>query len=618
VPTFSAGILYIRRINALELRNTELFGFLGDKSDPYVELALGDKWKGVTPVKKSGGANVKWDMLDLQLEVNREILANGYFNVVVKDKNTSGDSVIGVGRARLRRAGSKLGTECELVAYLTPSEKSKKKAGHVHIFTELKEPEPEEVLTLKDGFVSGKLEILKIQTFNLKNTELLAAMGDLPDPYCIVEVGEYFKKNTEVRNNAGGDVSWNLADFVADVKRDEVLNGYLKITAQDQNTSGDTLIGTGKASLMKCGGHLGEVQKLFIELSNEKYGPTGRVAILARLVEDVPDPEIPQTFNGGQLHVKSISLLNLPNVEFLKLTSNDPYVKLKIKEELKATPVCTIGGGTNPVWDNLDFKYSCDAGTIRVDHIAVEVWDKNSARKDHLIGSCLLPLKRTGAYFEQDVKLVADLVGPKSEPAGRAVLVARLGPHPPKVQEELFTLPAGFDVGTLNIQGIELHDYKNTEWVGKPDPYVRVEFGDWIDTTPTKNSADKDVVWSELDMRVEVDERTLKSEEIHVTVLDENTTRGDALIGTATLSVRRLCSNFGKQVSLKHELSTAAGAVSGTIIIHAALTPLKLEDAIDMIPESRIKIANGVLTIKKIAAEDLRGGSIFGNQVMYL
>jgi hypothetical protein len=68
-------------------------------------------------------------------------------------------------------------------------------------------------------------------------------------------------------------------------------------------------------------------------------------------------------------------------------------------------------------------------------------------------------------------------------------------------------------------------------------------------------------------------------------------------------------------VQLTKELSNEQGVVTGTVVISATLSKLRPEEATDKIPESAVRIANGVLTVKKIVATDLVGADMFGNQV---
>jgi hypothetical protein len=112
-----------------------------------------------------------------------------------------------------------------------------------------------------------------------------------------------------------------------------------------------------------------------------------------------------------------------------------------------------------------------------------------------------------------------------------------------------------------------------------------------------------------------VDKKSLLREELKVLALDENKLRQDAVIGRGTVSLRRACAQFGRPVQLTKELSNEQGAVTGTVVISATLSKLRPEEATDKIPESAIRITNGVLTVKKIVATDLVGADMFGNQV---
>ena len=118
---------------------------------------------------------------------------------------------------------------------------------------------------------------------------------------------------------------------------------------------------------------------------------------------------------------------------------------------------------------------------------------------------------------------------------------------------------------------------QNKEFLGKSDPYFCIEYGDFQETSVTLNNVEKEVVWNDVNMFIEVDKRCLNKEKLKITVFDENVTRADIPLGFGIASVTQLCRSVLTERKIKVDLSDEKGALCGTIFLNAMLVPSKVE-----------------------------------------
>ena len=162
-----------------------------------------------------------------------------------------------------------------------------------------------------------------------------------------------------------------------------------------------------------------------------------------------------------------------------------------------------------------------------------------------------------------------------------------------------------------------------------------MELGDWNEATTTKANggnfglffwlhlnqflfqcilycitSGSNVTWTSLDIQAEVTRNIIKKEKLKVVVVDENTTRGDSILGTGNASLRRLCAALNSEIEMRVELTNEIGAIVGNVQLNATLLPLAKENALDSIPDSAISYAEGKLRVTQINGFDLRGGDV--------
>ena len=584
---FHTGQLAVHKVVGLDLKNTEFMG----SQDPYVRLTLGD-WCGQTKVQAGAGANPVWDLLDLEADVTKETLEGPCreLEVVVMDQNSMrADALIGTGSVTVHKVAEKVGQEVELKAHLV--DKKGKEAGTLLVFCSLEQRVKEENLVVDPSFVFGQLIVDSIRTFDLKNMEWIGKQ----DPFVVLKMKDW-EERTWTLDNAGGDVSWKNLDIRADVFKAGLDTGVMEVEVYDENNTGNTLIGTGSVPIKRTGASIGTPVELRVPLTDKKGKSAGRLTLFARAESAEVVQDLPTSFKNGELAVRRITARGLTNKELFG--KSDPYVKLSLEGNDMVQTKVKSGEGDNVTWDNLDYKFAVTDFVLRGKDMLVEVFDENSLRADTLIGRAETSMKAAGASNKigSSVEIsvaIRDAVGRKT---GRIILDAVLTEKAPEPEATL-DLPKSFTVGNIRVTKVGLKNVKNTEWIGQPDPYVIFRLGKWAKRTPTSNNAGVNAVWSGLDLRAEVDRGAIANEMLSLEVFDDNSTRGDVLLGTSKISLRKLCKRMDREVKLKGDLDVM-GKVCGEVELHVVLSEGGLEKASERIPEEKIKVEYGLLTVK--------------------
>lgn len=133
----------------------------------------------------------------------------------------------------------------------------------------------------------------------------------------------------------------------------------------------------------------------------------------------------------------------------------------------------------------------------------------------------------------------------------------------------------------IKILAVKGQCLQNKEWTGQNDPYFCVDFGPYKESSQTLNNAGNEVVWSDVDMTIEVDKKSLYEEKLTITVFDENATRKDVALGCGVISVTQLCGAVGTEKNIRVDLSDEKGATCGTLTVTAVLVPGVLEVTYD-------------------------------------
>jgi hypothetical protein len=331
-PDLEYGLLRVKKITVNEMKVTE--DFLGlNKIDPYVVLSIPTVGYQVqTNVLSNLSTNISWNRLDFHTVVNAEALRVGMIECYVVDQNSMNkDRKIGLGRISIKKYIPKLEKDmdcvCDLYAFDSKGNETTKTVGKLvlcgmlskHIpVTINNNPTPvvtskvvppvvenptnnskkvsvaqavaatstavQDILSAKlpPDFITGTIEVTKIQAYDLQNKEF---MGGSQDPYIKLFVSSYFQETLPTLNNAGSNPIWMNLNTLIDVSKDNLLKDILWIKVFDENaTRKDVSLGEGQLPLKNIIDRLNVSVDFPVDLLDPKKGSVcGRVVVTLRL-----------------------------------------------------------------------------------------------------------------------------------------------------------------------------------------------------------------------------------------------------------------------------------------------------------------------------------------------
>jgi hypothetical protein len=459
---FERGIMFIRRICAFGLLNTELLKGL-TKQDPFVIVKMGE-WTDKTKINYNEGTDSVWDSLDMNLSVDKTICEEGKFEVVVKTKKTVGETVVGVGEVSLRRAVAKLNSVAELSLDLKNAKGQS--AGRVVLYVELQKEVKESDWVIDSNFKFGILKVIDISAFSLKNTELLGKQ----DPYVVLSIGDWTDKTYTI-NEAGDDASWKFLPIQCDMNRQLLESSALDVKVWDENSGrADALIGVGSASLISCGAQIDKIVELRVKLVDEKGQPAGRLVINCSLCSIEKEAELPVTFENGLIHVKRISVVFDKQRNWFGSSGSGGGVLRLSCGDFSANATVESNVSDNFTLNYLDYKIPVDVKVIKVGLLGVEIISKQLLQ-DKQLGIASIELKRAGSKLNSDVELIGELRTSANVACGKIVVQVNLSPVA-ALSRPVLDLPQGFSVGIVTISAIKAFGLKNNEVLGKQVTYV--------------------------------------------------------------------------------------------------------------------------------------------------
>ena len=612
-PDFLQGVIFITSIKSFGLKNPDFFG----KADPYVEVLFESKLGNFcekTPVYKNAGEQVVWDEVNMKVKVTADdILAKKKITVNAWDENSGKDTNTGSGEITMRKLVRSYGNEVTLNIDL--KDNKGKRAGRLVMVAELRESEPEQETFLPSDFTAGILKVIQICSFDLKNLEMIGAGKQ--DPYVKVRAGDFYDEKTYEKEEGGSDVIWDYLDMAIPVSADFLTSSenYLELEAWDSNVIKDEMIGKGEVSL-KSVVNIGEEVELFVPLYDHKKQSTGRLTILVRL-ENLPpvEVEIDPDFQEGTMSIRRIVAHRLKNTDWFG--KGDPYVLLSLGNWEGHTNSLT-DSGSNVMWDFLDMKLVVNVDMLKANDkskrtIVVAVKDKNSLRKDALIGTGEVDISKAFATLGNEVELSVDLLDEKNKVAGTLVLYSTVTNGVEPDEKDLKVSP-DFEFGTLNIGKIRSFELKNTELIGLQDPFVELQLGSWEDKTYTKDEGGGDVLWDFLDLHCDVTAEMLSTERMMITVWDENKGLKNALIGRGSCSLVKPGASVGKEVEVTVNLTDDKDKYSGRLVLFFTLhNEAELQEGV--IPNT---FTRGELRVRRINGFSLKNTEWIGKQDPYV
>jgi hypothetical protein len=606
--TFEQGYLQIRAITAHSLKNTEWGP--GGKQDPYIVLEFkGTGWKERTTMQDDAGSDAHWKDLDFRCPgLTRALLLDQELTVTAMDDNaTRGDVVIGTASTSLVEAAAQgvLGTDVDLEVDLLDSKGAP--AGRVVLQCRLHREEAK--LELAAGLKEGVVKVTKIIARGLETGNRFTKTT----PQVHLQYGAW-EGVTPV--GEGTDPVWdnlNLESSPA-APADLLRTQPLTVTLLDNKKK--IAVAT-VSNLLLAGSQPGADVDIPLELLHVKAGaavgrltltlsvgaPSENIAALAAKEEDLAPP----SFTDAVLLVHSVKAEGLANTEWFGQA--DPFVSLTLGAWTEQTSVCTNAGG-NVLWNDVKVREEFPVNTLLHQPMEIAVFDKNQYRKNVLIGRGQVSLKRAVYSLGREIELVAQLQNDRKKDVGRIVMKLELREQS---KEGLKTLPADFKEALLHIVRISAFSLPNKEMTGKQDPYVVVKLGDYRDRTPTLQEAGSDPVFDLLDLKPRVTAPILLNRQLEVEVYEDNTVGGDILLGTGTVTLKRV-TTMGEDVDLRVALRDSRGESAGRVLLVARLEDMPLpEEKLAAVPISE-GFVRGTINVRKICAFGLLNTDIFGTK----
>ena len=411
---FTEGTIHIRKIAVYGIENTEIFAVFGEKPDPFVSFRVKGgnlEWERKTPVLNSGSDNYMWELSGFEFDVTRHQLSECVLELTVKDKNKMReDVIIGSGEIEFRVLGQ-LNCLLEVPVMLKTTNKkgviNEKSKGKLVCYIELTKKEKKEFV-LHENFRYGKFEILSIQTYDIKNTEI-GLLSSNHNPYCMLKLGDTHNARTGTLKNVGDDFLWEFLTVKFDVNSELLMQNNLEVLIYDDNVlCKDRLLGQGSASLIECGSKIGEIVNFTVQLVDGKSKPCGRAVIQAKISEEELDDDdviVSEEFIDGSIRIKRITVSDLPGNNGLLISTSHLYLKMKMENFDECTCKINQINSNNLTWNNLDYSIYCDKNVILKKNIEVEVWRSSALHSDVLLASTVISMRKAGGNINKEIEI---------------------------------------------------------------------------------------------------------------------------------------------------------------------------------------------------------------------
>ena len=208
-----------------------------------------------------------------------------------------------------------------------------------------------------------------------------------------------WKAQTNTAVDAGDNALWDYLDFQLDIDKANLADTVFNVCVKDKNSlTSDGLVGEGSISIRRALHKLGSLVELSVNLfaGKDKKTPAGRVVLSVDVKEPEPEPILDRSFVFGSFFVTKIRTFDLKNTELFGL--QDPFCVLKFGQWTTKT-FTKENGGSDVLWDFLDFQCDVVAESISSQMLEVSLFDENDTRADVLIGNGSTSLLKCGGMF---------------------------------------------------------------------------------------------------------------------------------------------------------------------------------------------------------------------------
>ena len=596
-------------------------------------------WTARTPTLSNQGGDCIWKNLDFSSPLLKEQLTLATVPTLkakVYDDNTiMSDVLIGETSFDIREVAVAIGKEVTLSGNLLDA--SKKINGRITMNCLVVEKPKQETLNIPTHLSQVYLRITKIYSANLN---LSGNLIGAPSPCVTFQYQEWKESTPPIVLNDGEAILDHLnlesAPFDVHTVQDHPLLIYI--------TDNKKPCGTGTVNLLQMAAFPGKEQELILDISHFKSKKViSKMTVVGMIVpsdekrlgktsiiEEVPVEikERKPAFIDGILNIRSIKLTNLKNVELFG-GKVDPFAVLKYGEWSCQTKVLE-NSGSEVVWNSLDFSTLVTSTEMLDDNmpLSVVIYDKNKLRSNVIIGQVQFSMRRLVYTVGKEIDFVDDLKDHNNKPTGKISLSAESLPLDESIKNK-YLLSSTVREGLLHIFRISTFDLKNTELMGKQDPYVKVKIPGlkFEDKTPTLDNQGGTVVFDELDLKCICKYEDIMKEKILFEVFDDNTI-SDAVIGTSAISLKHYITAPNIELEIPLTIYTANKDPAGRLLVFAKyITPVPDEYLHELAEKANLEAENlapvafvpklpddfkrGELIIKKIVAHKLKNTELF-------
>lgn len=318
------------------------------------------------------------------------------------------------------------------------------------------------------------------------------------------------------------------------------------------------------------------------------------------------DIDLKASFEYGMLTISRIQCKELQNTEFIG--KSDAYVTFEVNNEIIGQTEVKDNIGADPIWDQLFISHKVTREDVLGGHLMVKLWDKNSLRSNVLIGaSKSLRLAHFGYNIGIDCDIHETIYNKHNQITGKICLTGN-------IQEiEAKTLPTSFTTGLLRFLRIKLTNLKNTELLGKQDPYVVIKIEEmYSERTYTANNKGGEVLFDDLHLKTTIASEIIHSKGLTLEVWDKNTMMKDVLIGQAHCVLRDEIRSMNEDITIRMILHDQSHEVAGYCQLYLRLEDMPVEDVY-----SSLWTDQSCLYIRKISLQGLKSSSFIPGSSSY-
>jgi hypothetical protein len=386
---FSKGVLHVRTIAGLGLKNTEWFG----KQDPYCELKLkNDEFKTAANKK---GSDVVWKDLTFASDVTLEDVKGAEFEVVMKDSNwTRGDALIGKANVRINRCSTRFGKEVDISGVL--HDENDKPSGRVVLTVQLEMAEvvPELTLNLPDSFLVGNICVSDISIMNLVHEEKESRYLIKSKVFVWLKMGQH---RARTRTNEKGMLNWDERELKLQVNREllesETDNCILVSVCKDG--SKDSFV-SGKVDVRDLVNSMDINAPLKLKSSplvDNEGSIVAYISLTAQLregaLEDSADM-IPSSMIKQEFAILSVEKCDL---DMVGTDGSTCFCKVTVDDESLRTPLS--GGAPSSSWPVQGMEFEVTNDQLKFKKMSVAVYALDGV-KEREVGVASVSLKRFG------------------------------------------------------------------------------------------------------------------------------------------------------------------------------------------------------------------------------